>query len=278
MVHNSPFLTQKILQKYFSTQPLCGVGHSLGARLLVVLTTLSRNQVRNPTIPAFKSFILLSFTNYGAAAGIPGVSTLLKQSKKQERTAQVKQDQSRRKQPRKTRQDWWLDDGDYGDDDDEEWEQLVGDLQDLLKEQTARVRDALTPNSKDLEFFPTPDQLWKAIKEDGRYQVPQTLLVQFDDDTIDQSAKLAQALHETTSSRVHFARLRGEHLTPISVLEQEQGGGGDGDGGWLGLSSRTSRAIWKSVKGRAKTARQESALRELRQTISSYILDVVTKP
>jgi hypothetical protein len=171
-----------------------------------------------------------------------------------------------------------LDDGDYGDDqtdDDEEWEQLVGDLQDLLKEQTTRVRAALTPNSKDLEFFPTPDQLWKAINEDGRYQVPQTLLVQFDDDAIDQSAKLAQELHETTSSRVHFARLRGEHLTPISVMEERSG---DGEGGWLGLSSRTSKAIWKSVKGRAKTASQESAMRELRQTISSYILDVVTKP
>jgi Protein of unknown function (DUF1350) len=244
---------------------------------MIVLTTLSRNQVRYPSIPPFKSFILMSFTNYGAAAGIPGVSTLLKQSKKLEQTAQVKQERGRRRQARKSRQDWWLDNDVYDDDDDqnddEEWTQLVGDLQDLLKEQTARVRQALTPNSKDLEFFPSPDQLWKAIKEDGRYNIPETLLVQFDDDSVDQSAKLAQALHDTKSSSVHFARLRGEHLTPVSVME-----GTDAGDGWLGLSSRTSKAIWKSVKGRAKTASQESAMRELRQTISSYILDVVTKP
>ena len=242
---------------------------------MVVLTTLSRNQVRFPNIPPFKSFILLSFTNYGAAAGIPGISTLLKQSRQHERTAEVKRDRGRRQQARRSRQDWWLEDvnEDHDDlNDDEEWAQLVGDLQDLLKEQTARVREALTPSSKDLEFFPSPDQLWKAIEVDGRYKIPQTLLVQFDDDTIDQSAKLAQALHGTNSSRVHFARLRGEHLTPVSVMES----GDDGDG-WLGFSSRASKAIWKSVKGRAKTASQESAMRELRQTLSSYILDVVTK-
>lgn len=260
----------------------------MGARLLVVLTTLSENQVRYPTIPPYKSFILLSFTNYGAAAGIPGISTLLKESKKQERITQVKQERGRRRQARRrSRSDWWLQDEeedgqgdreDRNDDDEEDWDQLLGDLQNLVQQQTSRVREVLTPNSKDLEFLPSPDQLWKAVQDDGRYKVPKTLLVQFDDDTIDQSSKLAQTLHDTRSSCVHFARIRGEHLTPVSVMERRQGEDDNGEGSWLSISTRTSRAIWKSIQGRTKSSRQESSMRELRQTLCSYILDVVTKP
>lgn len=268
--------------------PLCGCGHSLGARLMVVLTTLTQNKQQQQSksktksrstsnIPPYKSFVLISFTNYGAAAGIPGVSTLLRQSKKQERDSQTTRERSRRKRARKEREDWWIDDGDkYNEEDnDEEWEELVEDLQELLKEQAARVKSALTPDSKDLEFSPSPDMLWKALEKDGRYRVPKTLIVQFDDDTIDQSSKLAQILHSTNSSDVHFARLRGVHLTPVSV--EEGSDTSSSSGGWLGLSSRTTTAVWKAIKGRGKTRAQETAMRDLRQSISRYISDVVTK-
>ncbi len=251
-----------------SDVPLCGVGHSLGARLLVVMATLSQNKALG-TIPAFKSFILVSFTNFGAAAGIPGVSTLLRQSSTQERVSQVTRERGKRKNSRKIREEWWIDNN-QKEDEDEEWEGLIDDLQQLVKEQTARVRSALTPDAKDLEFFPSPDQLWKAIQDDSRYSVPQTLLVQFDNDAIDQSSRLAQILFATNSSEVHFARLRGAHLTPVSVDTVS-------DSGWFGLSSKTSVAVWKAVKGRAKSRIQESSMRDLRRSICRYISDIVTK-
>lgn len=253
-----------------SDVPVCGLGHSLGARLLVVMTTLSKNKVVG-TIPSFKSFILVSFTNFGAQAGIPGVSALLKETKKQERTSQVSRERERRKNAQKfTREERLTDSAFDEDDEDEEWVELIEDLQQLLKEQASRVRNALTPASRDLEFSPSPDQLWKALREDGRYAVPKTLLVQFDDDVIDQSSKLARVLHETNSSDVHFARLRGTHLTPVSV-------GRVGDAGWFGLTSRTSVAVWKAIKGRDATRAQDEAMRDLRQSICRYISDSVTK-
>lgn len=292
-----------------SDVPLCGMGHSLGARLLMVLTTLNHNKPKSSStvvVPPYDSFILMSFTNYGAAAGIPGISTLLQQSKQQEGKRRLQQTTKRRQQARKVNQEWWLDDQDADVDDeeeeevlDEEWQELVSELQKLVSEQASRVQQALTPNSKDLEFVPSPDQLWRAIQVDDRYKIPKTLLVQFDNDTIDQSAKLAQALQQDTmaaassddetppdettttssSSRsLHFCRLRGEHLSPISVVNDGTNNDDDGtSSSWWKLSTSTTRAIWKSIQGRSKTNRQETVLRELRQSLSSYILDVVTK-
>mmetsp|Transcript_110231 Transcript_110231/g.318602 ORF Transcript_110231/g.318602 Transcript_110231/m.318602 type:complete len:463 (-) Transcript_110231:5281-6669(-) len=250
-----------------SDMPLCGLGHSLGARLLVVMTTLTGNKAQSP-IPAYKSFILVSFTNYGASAGVPGVSTLLRQSKREERRAEVSRERGNRKKARKVNQKWWSDD-DYPLEDGEELGELVDDLQNILKEQAARVRRALTPNSKDLEFYPSPHQLWKAIEEGSRYSVSETLLIQFDDDAIDQSVRLASAIQAANSSSLHFARLRGVHLTPLSVDETS-------DESRMGLSS-ASGALWKAVKGRGKHRSQESAMRDLRQSVCRYILDVVTK-
>jgi len=244
-----------------SGTPLCGIGHSLGSRLQVVLTTLTKNKPRG-AIPSFKSFVLISFTNYGAAAGIPGISTLLRQSKKQEQVERVNVERQRRKAEQRSRQDWWLDDDFDGDGIDDEWDELVDDLQGLIQDQATKVKTALTPKSEDLEFFPTPDMLWKAIEEDKRYCVPQTLLVQFDDDPVDQSSKLAQLLQNSNSTDVKFARLRGTHLSPVSVTE-------DDSGGWFELR--------QFIRGRGKTKGQEIAMRDLRQSIARYITDVATK-
>jgi hypothetical protein len=248
--------------------PLCGIGHSLGARLMVVLTTLNKN--RPIDTPAFKSFALISFTNYGASAGIPGISTLSKQSKSQELKAQVNGDRKRQKKARRARQDWQIDEDYYDDEVDEEWDELIYDLGELIQESATRVKTALTPKSEDLEFFPTPDNLWKAVKKDARYDVPETLLVQFDDDEIDQSSKLAQILSDTNSTSVKFCRLRGTHLSPISVTERKSGG-------LLELTSQASKKIGKIMKGKNKSKAEERAMRDLISSVSRYINDVGTK-
>jgi len=241
--------------------------------LLTVLTTVNQNKPFGKRIPPYKSFCLISFTNYGASAGIPGVGTLLKESKKHERQAHVDEERQRYKNARRARNDW-LFDGDeedefgYDDMDAPSWDEVVDELQSVVKEQASRIKTVLTPKSKDLEFFPTPDQLWKAIGEDGRYAVNQTLVVQFDNDPVDQSSKLAQLLHDTNSSDVKFARLRGTHLTPVTVVEADSRDS-------IGLGSAGS--LWKAIRGKSKTKEQEVAMQELRQSIVAYITDVVTK-
>ena len=294
--------------------PLCGLGHSLGARLLTVLTTADQNQPsmnsnnndndrkrrKSPErvpIPPYKSLCLVSFTNYGAKVGIPGVAALLKQSKRGERNnAERGRSSSSNKNNRKRSSDakygstssrYYDDeyDDEYNNDDvDEEWSELVEDLQETVTEQANRLRTAFTPKSKDLEFFPTPDQLWEAIKDDKRYKVNNTLIVQFDNDPIDQSSKLAQILHDTNSSDVKFARLRGTHLDPVSITTDSEGGDDNRNG-----QSQTTIAsagavavglgslIEKTIKGNNKNREHKIAMRDLRQSIISYITDVVTK-
>ena len=316
--------------------PLCGLGHSLGARLLTVLTTLDQNksprdeeekrrnnnknnngrararsqsqsEAQQLQPPPYKSLCLVSFTNYGAKVGIPGVAALLKESNKREEYNKInnsnknngeRQRSRKRSRSRSRSRDGYdgYDGYEYNDYDnvDEEWSELVGDLQETVNEQANRLKTALTPfNAEDLEFFPSPDQLWKAIQEDGRYNVNSTLIVQFDDDPIDQSSKLAHVLHTTNSSDVRFARLRGNHLTPVSVNTN-----GDDDDSSSGSSSSSKRRqnsvaaaaniaggglgglgslIEKTIKGNNKNRQDKIAMRDLRQSIISYIADVVTK-
>ena len=276
--------------------PLCGIGHSLGSRLLTVLTTVNKNKPLGRRIPPYKSFCLISFTNYDASAGIPGVGTLLKQSRNHERRAHVEGERKRYKRARKARNDWRLDDDEYDDDDDDddyydgddeaEWDEVVDDLQSYVKEQADRVRSVLTPKSKDLEFFPTPDQLWKAVSDDGRYAINETLVVQFDNDPVDQSSKLAQLLHSTNSSDVKFARLRGTHLTPVTVMDTSSSSGvGAGDDmdynnnlqAITSLVGNSAGSLLKAIRGKSKTKEQETAFQELRQSVVAYINDIVTK-
>ena len=315
--------------------PVCAMGHSLGARLLTVLTTKDQNKPssRGRKIPPYKSMILISFTNFGANAGIPGISALLRQSRRIDENerrrrrrrqkhlkvktaaqAQLKNNRNSRRsraaaRRRRMNNDWSYDndggrfdnvggvesssdyefDDDYDDDDDDiEWEEFVDSVQSFTKQQAERIRTALTPKSRDLEFRPSPDQLWQALEDDGRYNVSQTLVVQFDDDTIDQGAKLAQILYDTNSSSVKFARLRGTHVTPLSIIS-------DDDPTSEGRKRRRNVAslqggavnsnninpslpfIYNKILGRSKTRDQVESLRILRQSIVSYITDVVTK-
>lgn len=296
--------------------PVCGMGHSLGARLLAVMTTMDKNEaypirsssqrrsdpdneMLNRVIPPYKSLCLISFTNYGAKVGIPGVAALLKQSKKREaynnkapQSSGVKTTRRSRSsaKPNRRKYDYYAasgydeyhdeyDDGydDYDDYEniDEEWAELVEDFQETITEQANRLQTALTPKTKDLEFFPTPEKLWKALGEEDRYAVNHTLIVQFDDDPIDQGSKLAGLLTET--SAVRFARLRGNHLTPVSATTTLE----DDDKKIARSSSRSKASInsifEKTFKGTTKNKRDKIAHRNLRMSLVSYITDVVIK-
>lgn len=242
--------------------PLCGLGHSLGARLMVVLATLG-GKPRN-RIPPYKSFILISFTNFGAAAGIPGIAQLYRRSRMFEQQQQEEEGEERSSN-RRRQDDWW------DEDDDADWRDLWHEVTATVKAGTARVQYALTPSSTSLEFYPSPEQLWKAVKDDGRYTVPQTLVVQFDDDEVDQSSLLATAI--VNSSDVKFARVRGTHLTPVSASDVNSS-----SNAWLQqVNSRAGRLLTKALQGRWHLRHNAEALLELRQSIARYITEVVTK-
>jgi len=234
--------------------PVVALGHSLGARLLTVLATLA--PPKNAAAPPYKSYILMSFTNYGASASIPGVQQLVRSRRTLDNTQPPR--------ARRQRSDSW----DEWIDDDEELEEMLDDLQDSVWEQTTKVRHALTPLEQDLEFYPTPDQLWDALTTDKRYAVPQTLLIQFDDDEVDQSSKLATSLMD--SSDLKYALLKGTHLSPVDAK----------DGGWLDQATRATKMLWKVIQGSKTPSRRKKLsddMIDLRQTIARYISDVATK-
>ena len=262
--------------------------------------------------PPYQSFILISFTNYGAAAGIPGLDQLGKASRRlekqkaaaaaaaakeseQERLRNNKQRDDDRRGSRHSRINDWrdgvddsyydeFDDYDYDDDDyfddDTDWGELFQDLQEMVVEQTAKLKSVFTPSSKSLEFRPSPGQLWKALREDNRYTVPRTLVVQFDDDLVDQSSKLATAI--VHCSDVKFARLRGIHLTPISLNQRDDSNKAETDeqpSGWLQqINSRIGRIVLKLLSGRNQHFQKNAeAYQNLRQSITRYVTEIVTK-
>jgi Protein of unknown function (DUF1350) len=251
--------------------PLCGIGHSLGARLLAVLATSTLGKItvapqssrQSSTTLSYKSFVLISFTNYGAAAGIPGVAQLFRNSRRLER--QKQQDLS---------PDVTGDDSEW-DDDDEDFSELWQELTNFVQAGATRVQTALTPPSKSLEFHPTPEQLWTAIQQNQRYTIPQTLIVQFDDDEIDQSAQFAASIANCSDTK--FARLRGTHLTPVSFVSHHAGKKEENRSFLQQINSRAGRLLLQLFQGRQQVSQQES-LRELRQSIARYITEVVTKP
>jgi hypothetical protein len=226
--------------------------------------------------------IFMSFTNFGATAGIPGVGTLYKARRRVDRQRRGAADRNRRtRRGGEEAEDDDADEGgvdvnafdfgeDDGDDDDDENASLWDELTNVVKESARWIRSNLTPDASALEFYPSPAQLWKALAsaEDGgggRYRVPQTLLVQFDQDRVDQSAKLAEALRG--SSDVRFARLRGTHLSPVSTPTLQR----------AGHAKRRRRAGSETAAARDTIEDQGSVLRDLRQTIVRYTTEVVTK-
>jgi hypothetical protein len=116
---------------------------------------------------------------------------------------------------------------------------VFGDVVSGVADGVKMIGEVLTPEAEDLEFSPTPDELWNDLSSSvGSYgrSCRNNLIVQFEDDPIDQGSRLARALlmaHDAgmnaTSSiiddasrveaphGVKFARLSGGHLTPVTL-------------------------------------------------------------
>lgn len=222
---------------------IVGLGHSLGARLMMVMSKqsdLDRNEPskrrkRKVETIDYNSCIFMSFNNYNALESIPGLAQLGQSiiensytqiERKREAIFQNKQQERRRRRLNRkyyeNKQDYYnyiRDEGNYdklnkrksrsirsdtninkkyytNDDDDIGLNEVVAAMTDGITEGIQEMKTAITPDLEpsDLEFQPTPQDLWDSIRS-GEY-VRNILLVQFDRDKIDQSSKLATIILE----------------------------------------------------------------------------------
>eukprot|EP00550_Attheya_septentrionalis_P006538 CAMPEP_0198287662 /NCGR_PEP_ID=MMETSP1449-20131203/6389_1 /TAXON_ID=420275 /ORGANISM="Attheya septentrionalis, Strain CCMP2084" /LENGTH=577 /DNA_ID=CAMNT_0043985637 /DNA_START=303 /DNA_END=2036 /DNA_ORIENTATION=+ len=287
-----------------ATLPIVGVGHSLGSRLLTIMAT--HTQLSRDAMPRAAN-ILIAFNNYNAQGSIPGMTTLLKQKRQQQKQKDdVSNKNQEESQKRRTSSDSRYndydddeDDGYYYEEDEEEdeldiwWNEMTQSLAERGTRLQEQVSETLTP--QELEFFPSPDQLWDSIGG-GRYAatVPRTLVVQFDRDEIDQSSRLARSILQSSSdndkrnsnnnSRRHephdvkFARLSGEHLTPVTPLYDS-----NNKNQWLdavyAISSTVTDAVQRVTSSpgaiTVSSKQREREMEDLILSISRYFLDVI---
>ena len=244
------------VEEFMKSVPIIGVGHSLGARIQAISCShpriskayLSMGKGNRLIRSGRDGMIYLGFANWEASASIPGVETLDRTVK---RRSQRKQKEDNRGFGR--RDDVWDNRSRrrrYSRYDRYEAEDL--DLADVFSDVVSgvangakQIGEALTPESDDLEFSPTPNELWDDLSSpDGRYSrsCRHNLIVQFNQDPIDQGSRMARTLLtayseellNSTSSvdndnkegqqgehlhNVKFARLPGGHLTPVTLQD-----------------------------------------------------------
>jgi len=151
---------------------------------------------------------------------------------------------NRRRRQARTRYDDYYYDDEYSDD----LEKIFTSLSNNIQSQVSTLKAALTPDweKSSLEFYPTPEALWQQIRRgDYSKNVKNTLVVQFDQDGMDQSSRLAQCIldskvavdSKSTAQKkndkkdespddnddngssnvdIKYARLGGTHLTPVT--------------------------------------------------------------
>jgi len=279
--------------------------------------------------------IYLGFANWGASSSIPGVESLERTVRKRRRREEDERAsyEGRRGGERygggsggRRRDNVWGEDSELRDDERERryrgkdggtsrrgsrtrYEDLYQEAGDLdifdvfsgmfigVANGAKQIGEALTPAAEDLEFFPTPEDLWDDLSSShGVYSRSclKTLIVQFDEDPIDQGARLARTLlsaygDEATSTNsteakveqnqkphdVKFARLKGGHLTPVTVQE---GIAKILPRGAMSLFSSSSdfllRQLGEEGMGKPST-RQRREVQDVADTIASYITEVI---
>lgn len=319
----------KEIEEFMTNVPIVGIGHSLGARIQVVSCTdpkISKQCLamgkRNRLIRSGRDgMIYLGFANWYAKSSIPGVESLegaVRKSKSSRRPREEPQDRGgdgigrqddvwggrlRRRQRDSTNDGIRGRSGSYDqydryDAEDLDLRDVFGDVVSTVAKSVKGIGVALTPEAEELEFSPTPNELWDALStSDGWYgrNCRNTLIIQFDNDPIDQGSRLARTLlsayhaemNTTTSSSstgegddtrkvnsqhcVKFARLPGGHLTPVTLREDitklipKQA---------VSLLSSTYNFLLEQIDGQTRKSDQKQQQRNIvavADTVASYI-------
>ena len=310
------------VEDFMKDVPIVGIGHSLGARIQAISCShpsisqrcLSMGKGNRLIRSGRDGMVYLGFANWGASSSIPGVETLDRTVKKRKRGQQREgrgagrrddiwderrrpQSSSRSRRRRRSKED--NDDRrrrysryDRYEAEDLDLVDVFGDVvQDVVKG-AKQIGEALTPETEDLEFTPTPNELWDDISDpDGCYRQSSrsNLIVQFDDDPIDQGSRLARTLltaydeveesnstkvkdgHDSLPHDVKFARLSGGHLTPVTVRE---GIAKVLPRGAVSLLSSSYNFILKQLNDERmgkSSQRQKREVKDVANTIASYI-------
>jgi Protein of unknown function (DUF1350). len=236
-----------------SEMKIVGLGHSLGSRLQMIISTSKKlNRI------GFErdGNIFIAFNNYNAYSSVPGVKRL--ESEIQETfNGGYSRNYNRAKYRKKSEYEIGLTD-------------VVNAVSDGIQEQVQSFKTAITPDldKTALEFQPTPQQLWDGI--DKNYSVNKTLVVQFDQDLIDQSSRLATAILESEGykndviladgGRNISASVSGHNITDV------------GHAGNTTISSKSSKTIQDddSVVGRSNKDIKFARLRGTHLSPVSY--------
>jgi hypothetical protein len=310
-----------MIEDFMKNVPIVGVGHSLGARIQAVSCShphlskryLSMGKGNRLIRSGREGMIYLGFANWGASSSIPGVATLDQTVKRRKQSRAMEQQTRRGREGVGRREDVWdnrsrrrrqgIEGGDVRrqyvrydryDADDLDLADVFGDVFSSIAEGAKQIGEAITPQAEDLEFSPTPDELWDDLSApDGCYSQScrNNLIVQFEDDPIDQGSRLARLLtaynneitRNSTSAaadnvcndeRVHevkFARLSGGHLTPITLH------GGIASSTPRGivslLSSSYNFILEQLVDGRLEKSikRQQKEVEDVVDSVATYI-------
>ncbi|KAL7537311.1 hypothetical protein ACHAWF_005725 [Thalassiosira exigua] len=244
------FVDEADVEDFMKSVPVVGIGHSLGARIQAISCSHPRVSKRclsmgkgNRLIRSGReAMIYLGFANWGASSSIPGVSTLDRTVKRrnqglrdQGRRDDQRRDVDKRSYRRKRRYDRY----DRYQAEDLDLSDVFSDVVSGVAQGAKQIGEALSPEPEDLEFSPTPNELWDYLSSSNSWysqSCQNNLIVQFDQDPIDQGSRLARTLlaayaGSLNSSNtepsddesvvpvhdVKFARLMGGHLTPVTL-------------------------------------------------------------
>jgi hypothetical protein len=318
----------KEVEDFMKNVPIVGIGHSLGARIQAVSCTdpriykrcLSMGKRNRLIRSGREGMVYLGFANWSAKSAIPGVETLDDAIRKRtsRRPSEDRRDRSngvgrqddvrrgdgsrRRSRRRDSYDNDGFERGRYSryerqyDVEDLDLIDVFGDVVSTVAKSVKQIGEALTPEAEDLEFSPTPNELWDDLSSsDGWYgkSCRNNLIVQFDDDQIDQGSRLARTLlsaysaelnttssitgeddysrpKDKTLSGVKFARLSGVHLTPVTIREDiakvlpRKA---------VSLLSSSYNFLAEQVDGRRRksTAKQRKDVEDVADTVASYI-------
>lgn len=256
------FVDDPVVETFMKNTPIVGIGHSLGARIQAV--SCSHPHVSNRYLSMGKGkrlirsgrdgMIYLGFANWGASSSIPGLEQLERTVKKKEKAQEAEsQSRDRRREDGAGRQDdVWAERStrrrnrtgydestkrrysrhDRYDAEDLDITDIFSDVVTGVAKGVNQISEALTPDAKSLEFYPTPDELWEDLSPQTndvyRKACQNNLIVQFDQDPIDQGSRLTRTLLASSSqdeptdhppADIKFARLQGGHLTPVTLQD-----------------------------------------------------------
>lgn len=184
-----------------SEMKIVGLGHSLGSRLQMIISTSKKlNRI------GFErdGNIFIAFNNFNAYASVPGVKRL-------ESGIQETFNGGKNRINNRARRDRMKSEYEIGLTD------VVSVVSDGIQEQVQSLKTAITPDldKTALEFQPSPQQLWDGIHKN--YSVNKTLVVQFDQDLIDQSSRLATVILDSEGYKNNVISIHGETKNSSSV-------------------------------------------------------------